>query len=165
LNKLNEKEDYFKISKNGNIHTLSDRIPLNWKEVLILPISTFLVMLFVTGWLIGLIVAIISAVGYTLYRFASWIYYSEILIDEKSGKLIRLKKILNRTQTTDLITDKFDPNRFEYSELTRSGKTKFLMKYQTHKNHELLILKNKADKELIENYIAEKITVYNTVYN
>jgi hypothetical protein len=160
---VNEKEDYFRITKNGNIHTLSDRIPLNWKEVLILPVSTFFVMLFVSGWLVGLVVAILSAIGYTLYRFASWIYYSEILIDEKSGKLIRLKKILNRTQKTDLITDNFEPNRFEYSELSRSGKTKFLMKYRTHKNHELLILKNKTDKELIEKYIAEKITVYNNV--
>ena len=162
---MNEREDYFRISKDGNVHTLSDRIPLNWKEVMILPISTFIIMFFISGWLVGLLIAILSAIGYTLYRFASWIYYSEIIIDEQSGKLTRLKKILDRTQTTDLITDKFDLNRFEYSELTRSGKTKFLMNYRTHKDHELLILKNKADKELIEKYITEKITVYNNVYN
>ena len=162
---MNEKEDYFRISKNGDTHTLSDRIPMNWKEVLILPISTFLIMLFVTGWLVGLLVAILSAIGYTLYRFASWIYYSEVKIDEKSGKITRLKKIFDRTQKTDLITDKFDPNRFEYTELTRSGKTKFLMNYRTHKDNELLILKNERDKNLIEKYIDEKITVYNNVYN
>lgn len=94
-----------------------------------------------------------------LFRFASWIYYSELKIDEKSGKIIRLKKILDRTQKTELITEKFDPNRFEYSELTRSGKTKFLMNYRTHKNNELLILKNETDKELIEKYIAEQIKI------
>lgn len=96
-------------------------------------------------------------IGYTLFRFASWIYYSEIKIDEKSRELIRLKKILNRIQTTDLITNKFDPNRFEYKKLTRSGKTKFLMNYQTHKNHELLILQNADNKNLIENYIRGQI--------
>ncbi len=105
-----------------------------------------------------------TLIGYTLYRFASWIYYSEIQIDEKSGKMTRLKKIFDRTQKIDLITDKFDPNLFEYSELTRSGKTKFLMNYRTHKNHEILILKNKSDKELIEKYIKEKITIHNTVH-
>jgi hypothetical protein len=67
--------------------------------------------------------------GYTLYRFTSWIYYSEKMIDEKSGKL------------------------------NRRGKTKFLMNYRTHKNHELLIFKNKTDKELIEKYITEKINI------
>ena len=35
------------------------------------------------------------------------------------------------------------------------------MSYRTHKNNELLILKNKADKELIEKYIHEKINFYN----
>ena len=112
---------------------------------------------------IGIFVAILTLIGYTIYRFASWIYYSELKIDEKSGELTRLKKILDRTQKTELISEKFDPNRFEYSELSRSGKTKFLLNYRTHKNNELLIIKNKRDKEQIEKYIAEKITVYNNV--
>ena len=33
------------------------------------------------------------------------------------------------------------------------------MNYRTHKNNELLIIKNKVDKEVIEKYIAEKIAV------
>jgi hypothetical protein len=158
---LNENEDYFRISKNGNVHTLSDRIPLKWKELIVWTSASFIFLIFMFGWLVGILIAILTLIGYSLYRFASWIYYSEVKIDEKSGKMTRLKKIFDRTQKADLITDKFDPNRFEYSELTRSGKTKFLMNYRTHKNHELLILKNKTDKEQIEKYIAEKITVYN----
>lgn len=157
---MNEKEDYFRISKTDHVHILSDRIPLNLKEVLLVPISTFVLIILLSGnWLIGLIIALLTAIGYTLYRFASWIYYSEIQIDEKNRKMTRLKKILNRTQTTELITDMFDSKKFEYSELTRSGKTKFLMSYRTHKNYELLILKNKTDKEHIENYILEKINI------
>ncbi|MWW26822.1 SLC5/6 family protein [Algibacter lectus] len=156
---MNEREDYFRISKNGHVHTLSDRIPFKWKELIVWTSASFILLIWLLGIGIGIFVAILTLIGYTLYRFASWIYYSELKIDENSGKIIRLKKILDRTQKTELIAEKFDPNRFEYSELTRSGKTKFLMNYRTHKNNELLILKNKTDKELIEKYIAEQIKI------
>ena len=156
---MNENEDYFRISKNGDVHLLSDRIPFKWKELTVWNSISFIVLIFIFGWLVGLLIAILTLIGYIVYRFAAWIYYSEILIDEKNGKMIRLIKILDRTQKVDLITDKFDPKRFEFLELTRSGKTKFLMSYRTHKNHELLILKNKTDKELVEKYIAEKFTL------
>ena len=154
---MNEKEDYFRLSKNGHVHTLSDRIPFKWKELIVWTSTSFILLILLLGIRIGIFVAILTLIGYTLYRFAAWIYYSEIKIDEKSGKMIRLKKLLDKTQKTELITEKFDPNQFEYTELTRSGKTKFLMNYRTHKNHELLILKNKSDKELIEKYIKENI--------
>ncbi len=160
---MNENEDYFRISKNRNIHTLSDRIPFNWKELMIWTSVSFIFLIWFLGIGVGIFVAILTLIGYTFYRFASWIYYTELKIDEQTGKITRLKKILDRTQKTELIANKFDPNRFEYSELNRSGKTKFLMNYRTHKNIELLILRNKTDKELIEKYIAEKITVYNNV--
>lgn len=158
---MNENEDYFRFSKNGHVHTLSDRIPFKWTELLIWTSASFIFLIYFLGIGVGIFVAILSLIGYTFYRFASWIYYSEIEIDEKSGKMTRLKKLLNRTQKTDLITDNFDPNGFEYSELNRSGKNKFLMSYKTHKNYDLLILKNEVDKQLIQKYIAEKITVYN----
>ena len=155
---MNEKEDYFRISKKGHVHILSDRIPLNWKEVLLIPISTFIAIVLLFGnWLIGLVIGLLTAVGYTLYRFGAWVYYSETQIDEKNGKMTRLKKIFNRTHEVNLITDKFDPSRLEYLELNRSGKNKFLMTYRTHKNHDLLILKNSTDKNLVENYIKKEV--------
>ncbi|MDC9722085.1 MAG: hypothetical protein PSN34_04840 [Urechidicola sp.] len=160
---MNEHEDYFRISKNGHVHTLSNRILFKWKELMVWTFGSFILLIILFGWLVGIFIALFTLIGYTLYRFASWIYYSELEIDEKSGKMTLLKKILDRTQKSELITEKFDPNQFEYSELTRSGKTKFLMNYRTHKNHPLLILKNKSDKELIEKYITKKITVYNNV--
>ncbi|TXD80805.1 hypothetical protein ESY86_19915 [Subsaximicrobium wynnwilliamsii] len=162
---MNENEDYFRISKNGNIHTLSDRIPFKWKELIGWTSASFVFLIYFFGFGIGIFIAILTLIGYTSYRFASWIYYTELLINEKTGNMIRLKKLFDRVQKTELITEKLNPNRFEYSELKRSGKTKYLMNYRTHKNNELLILKNKTDKDIIEKYIAEKITVYNTVYN
>jgi len=70
-----------------------------------------------------------------------------------------LKKILQRTQKAELITDKFDPNRFEYAVLNLSKKNKLIMSYNTHKKHQLLVLKNKDDKDLIQKYIKEKINI------
>ncbi len=130
---MNENEDYFRISKNGHIHTLSDRIPFNWKELMVFSSASLIFMIWFLGIGIGILVAILTLIGYVFYRFASWIYYSELKIDEQTGKITRLKKILDRTQKTELIANKFDSNRFEYSELTRSGKTKYSMNYRTHK--------------------------------
>jgi hypothetical protein len=160
---MNEREDYFRISKNGHVHTLSDRTPFRWKELMIFTPASFAFLIIFFGWFVGIFIAILTLICYTIYRFASWIYYSELKIDEKDGKLIRIKKILNRTHKTELIANKFDPNNFEYSELSRSGKTKFLMNYRTHKNNEILILRNEKDKNLIENYIKDKISVYNNL--
>lgn len=157
---MNEKEDYFRFSQSGHIHTLSDRIPLNWKQVLILPISIFILLLFITGWLVGLVIGVISGVGYLFYRFASWIYYTEIKIDTKYGRIIRLKKIFSKIVSKELITDNFDSNRFNFVELTRSGKTKFSMNYKTHKIHNLLIIRSIEGKNKIEQYIAKKIIVF-----
>ena len=156
---MNDHDEYFRIYRNGNVHTLNDRIPFRWKELMVFTSASFIFLILMFGWFVGLFIAVLTLICYTLYRFSSWIYYTELKIDEKTGKITRLKKILDRTQKTELIADKFDPNRFEYSELTRSGKTKFLMNYRTHKNNELLIIKNKVDKEVIEKYIAEKIAV------
>ena len=158
---MNENEDYFRFSKNGHVHTLSDRIPFKWTELIMWTSASFIFLIYFLGLGIGIFVVILSLIGYTFYRLASWIYYSEIIIDEKSGKMTRVKKMFNRTQKTDLITEKFDQNGFEYLELNRSGKNRFLMTYKTHKNHDLLILKNEMDKQRIEKYIMEKITVYN----
>ncbi len=158
---MNEREDYFRISKNGHVHILSDRIPFRWTELMIWSAASFAFLIYFLGLLTGVLIASLTLIGYLLYRFASWIYYSEVHIDESSGKMTRLTKILDKTRSSDLITDKFDQNRFEFSELTRSGKTKYLMNYRTHRNNELLILRNKADKERIEKYITDNITVYN----
>ncbi|MEM9000602.1 MAG: hypothetical protein AAGB24_10090 [Bacteroidota bacterium] len=152
---MTENEDYFRISKDGHIHTLSDRIPFKWKELIVWNSASFIILILFVQWLTAIFIVILTTIGYILYRFASWIYYSELRIDQESGKLTRVKKILERTQETELITENFDPKRIEYLELTRSGKTKFLLNYKTHKNNELLILRTEEDKKQVEKYFAE----------
>ncbi|WP_431127037.1 hypothetical protein [Flagellimonas flava] len=155
---MNENEKYFKISKSGHVHTLSSRTPFKWKELMIWTSASFVFLLIWTGWLAVLLITILTSVGYMLYRFAAWVFYAELKIDEKSGKIIRLKKFLDSVQKEELIAENFDPNRFEFTELIRSGKTKYLMSYRTHKNNELLILRSRADKESVQKYILEKIS-------
>ena len=155
---MNENEKYFKISKSGHVHTLSDRTPFKWKELMLWSSTSFLVLIYFLGIGVGIFVAILTLIGYVFYRFAAYIFYSELKIDEKSGKIIRIKKFLDNVQKEELITKNFDPTRFEYTELTRSGKTKYLMSYRTHKNSELLILKSRADIESVQKYILEKIS-------
>ncbi|RTL11587.1 MAG: hypothetical protein EKK56_08285 [Flavobacteriaceae bacterium] len=155
------KEDYFRICKKGNIYIISDRIPFIWKEMLIWNLPTFLGLLYVFGPIVGVYIFILTLFFYILFRFASWIIYTEIQINIESGEMIKVKKIINNTQNINLITNKFDSSKFEYTELNRSGNIKFLMNYKTHKNNELLILRNKTDKEFIEKYIVEKIIIKN----
>lgn len=156
---MNENEDYFRISKNGNVHTLSDRIPFRWKELMIWTSTSFLFLIYLLGLWAGILVAILTLMGYMFYRFAASIYYSVLEINEQSGRMTRTMKFLDRIHKEELITDKFDPSRFEFSELSRSGKSKFLMNYRTHKNNELLVLKNKTDKEFIQKYISENFDI------
>ena len=153
---MNKKEDYFRFSKKGQVYILSNRIPFKWKELAIWTPATFLFLLVFTSWLTALYFAILSTIGYTLYRFAAWMYYSEVRIDKMSGKMIKVKKFLNSTQNKEMITEKFDPSKFEFTELTRSGKTKYLLTYRTHKTYELLVLKNQEDKNYVENYIKKE---------
>jgi|JI6StandDraft_1071083.scaffolds.fasta_scaffold23315_4 hypothetical protein len=162
------KEDYFRIHKKENVYVLSDRIPFKWKELLLWSLTTFLgLMAFYMFNRLKLIIAIFifgfTIIPYIFFRFASWIFYTEIQINIESGEMIKVKKIVNKTQNINLITNKFDSSKFEYSEIKRSGNIKFLMNYKTHKNNELLILRNKADKELIKKYIAEKIILINKI--
>ena len=154
---MTENEDYFKISKNGPVHTLSDRIPFRWKELMIWTSASFVFLIWFLGIGVGLFVAILTLIGYTFFRFAAWVYYSEIKIDLGNGKLTRLKKVLNKTQSEELITERFDPKQFEFKELVRSGKTKFLLNYKTHKNNELLVLRTEEDKKYVGKYFADSI--------
>lgn len=152
---MREHEDYFNISQKEHIHVLSDRIPLRWEELFIWTSASFFILIAFVGPFIGLLIGILTLLGYILYRFASYIVYFELLINTKSGEMIRLQKVFNHTQRKELITTNFDASKFEYIALNRSGEQKFVLRYKTHMNHDLLIIRNEEDKNLIEQYIQE----------
>ncbi|WP_190811687.1 hypothetical protein [Flagellimonas sp. S3867] len=154
---MNDIKNYFSIKEKGKVHIISDRIPINWKEIVILPTSSFVILFFIIGWIGALVVGILSAVFYTPFRFAAWFYYSEIQIDIEKGKISLLKKILDNARSEELISNSINPDNFSFVELNRSGKTKYLLRYSSHKDNDLLILKNLEDKILVEEYISNEI--------
>ena len=87
----NEKE-YFSISKHGDTHTLSDRIPFKLKELIIFNSASFLFLFLFFGIGIGIFISVLSLLFYIVFRFASWIYYTELKIDQQTENIIRLKK-------------------------------------------------------------------------
>ena len=126
---MNENEDYFRFTQDGTVHKLSDRIPFRWKELVIWTVGSFtLLFIFLGG--VGIYVAMLTLVGYALYRLAAWFYFTEIYLDTESKKMIKMKKLLDRSRGYEVITEKFDPANFEFKELVRSGKTKYLFNYK-----------------------------------
>lgn len=87
------------------------------------------------------------------YRFAAWFFYSEIQINEHTGQMEWQKKLLSNIKSSEVVTEQFDIERFEFVELSRSGQTKFLMRYLSHKPYDLLILKDVDDKNKIKKYL------------
>jgi len=67
---MNEHEDYFRFSKHGNVHILSDRIPFKWKELFVWTTTTFIILIYFFSVGIGIFIALLTLIGYTFYRFA-----------------------------------------------------------------------------------------------
>ena len=158
---MNQNEDYYNITKNGHTHILSDRIPVKWKEIIILPIILFVPLFYWVGWFPGLVAGFIAGVGYALYRYAASIKYKEVHIDEQTGKMVLFNLYKERITDEEVVTEKYDPKNVVFKELTRSGNTKFLMTYKTHRDTDLLIIKTKKDKELLKAYFTDQIIIHN----
>jgi hypothetical protein len=141
--------------KNDKI-VLSDRMKINWKEIILFPIPFFIVMLIITQkWILALIIGLFAGVLYMIFRFSAWILYSEIHIDSQKRNLKKITMLFDKVKKIKIITDKLSVENFEFKKLERSGKLKYLMNYKTHKDNTLLILKNKSDKDYISELIND----------
>ncbi len=158
---MNTNEDYFQINKNGHIHILSDKIKLDWKELIVLPLMILLPIGFWFDWFIGFIIAFIAEIGYALYRIAASYKYSEVHIDEQSGRMLQRKMFKNKISEEHIITKHYDASNIEFRALTRSGKTKFLLVYKTEKDNDLIVFRTERDKQLVENYLKDEVTIHN----
>ena len=148
-------KNHIKIIQSNNSHIISDRIPLNWKEIAVTSLSLFLIIAFFIELIVGVLVGLLMLIFYTLIRFTAWVYYYEIHINTKSNELRVVKKILNKVKSNELITNKFEVGNLSFKALIRSGETKYLMMYCNHKENDLLIVKSKEDKDSIEKYIMK----------
>ncbi len=151
---MSGQSKYFNFVKNGNIHILSDRMPLNWKEILVFPLISFLIVGFLSTWLVGFVVCVINFFLYTLFRFSAWFYYSETHFNENTNSITQYRKLINKPLSIVKISDKINKDNFNFIEINRSGKIKYLFQYTiAHKPIDLLIVKTKEDKSFIENYL------------
>ncbi len=156
---LNQDEDYFRITKKGHTHILSDKISVQWKELIVLPVVVFIPLLYLIGWFPGLVMGILAGVGYAIYRYASSIKYKEIHIDEETGRMSLVYFFKGKVSNEELITEKYDATHLVFTERSRSGTTKFIMTYKTHVDSDLLIIKSRKDKEYLEDYYRNEIKI------
>lgn len=158
----NQTTAYFSFRQDGTNFVLSDRMKMNRNEILIFPFPFLIFMFLITNEIIAsVIIALFATLMYIVFRFTAWIYYNELNFDIETGRLTKSTHLLNSVRKINLITDRLDFDRFEFLEQTRSGTTKYLLTYKTHRNNDLLVIRASKDKKEIEDYLKEKITGYN----
>jgi hypothetical protein len=168
---LDEHSKYYSFRTEEDTLILSDRLEINWREILIFPLPLFIVIIIVPGlwytpgvwlspglWIGAFFIAVLIGFLYILLRYTASIYYSEIKINPQKGTLTSVKILFGKVRSVDVITSNFKVDHFDYIELNRSGKTKYLLCYKTHKDHNLLVIKSTEDKQQIENRILKSIT-------
>ena len=147
---MNEKEVNFQISKEGDKIVISSRVPFKWKEILVIGPLSFVILILMFGWFVGTWVSVLSNLGYIIYRFAAWFYYSNIIIDSQMGELTIESFLFGSRLKSELISNAFRVENIVFKKMARSGKTKYLMSYRRFTDKELLIIRNSSDKERIK---------------
>lgn len=128
--------------KDG-VYIISNRSSITITEVLVFPLISFLALGIFFNWLVGLIVGALNLLLYPLVRFSSWIFYKELYI--KGEDFYEISKFLNKSYSTRLITANFEKKNLKIITSQRGGKTKYTLKYQTHKLNDLMIFENEID--------------------
>ena len=156
-------KQYFSIIKEDHgALIINDRIPLNWKEIGLFSISLIGLLSFVINILAGISIGIFFSLLYIVFRFMAWIFYKEIIINMFS-KTIQIKKYrLGELTSENLLDTELDLGNFVFKEVSRSGTIKYVLNYKTHKEHDLLILKSKSDKEIVDEYLKQLPTTQTT---
>jgi len=149
---MDENSVYFQVNNTSDFFILNDRIEINWFEILIYPTGIFLFLFLSTGNLLATIpVTILVAFIYTLFRYFSWFFYTEFIINKTDGSVNLIKKRLNTTYSTTPIDKVFEFNKIIFIKHERSGKDKYLLTYQTYKTFEIMVIKSMKHKDFIEN--------------
>lgn len=160
---LHNVKKYFLITKQDNeMLIINDRIPLNWKEIALFSTSLIGLLAFHVNIIAGITIGVVVSLLYILFRFTAWIFYKEIIINVLS-KTVQIKKYrLGKLTAENILDTDLDVGNFQFKEVSRSGKTKFVFSYKTHKVHDLLVLKSKSDKEIVDAYLKQLPTTQTT---
>lgn len=69
---------------------------------------------------------------------------------------------MGQLTSENILDTNLDLGKFVFTEVSRSGKTTYVFGYKTHKVHDLLILKSKSDKELLNSQLKQLPTIPTT---
>jgi hypothetical protein len=153
---IDSKKLSFKLRSENDYQILSSRMTFHWKEVFLYPIPFILLMIFLIRiWLPVIILTLIILPLYAIFRYVAWIYYTEIWINFKSHELIIKKILFKKIHSTQLITNKLEPNRFTFSEIKRGVSGKYILGYETHKRIDLFVFKDINEKLIFETIILQ----------
>lgn len=120
---------------------INTRIKFIGKDILFytLPIFIFLKI----NYVIFVYLFLLTIITYSLFRLFAWMYYSEIIINQKEKSINVLKFKFSNLIDKILISKDYKSENLIFQKIERSGKIKYIISYITHKENELLIVNEK----------------------
>jgi len=128
---------------------ISDRMPLNVKNILLFLLLTFIVTVSILG-IVGVLYTIVFSIGYILFQFMAWIYWIQIEINLIKNQMIIFKRILDRSKKTKVVISNFRREDLILNEFQQSGMTRAMLQYHGHKITDLMLLTHSKDIELVK---------------
>jgi len=128
---------------------ISDRMPLNIKNILLFLLLIFVVTVSILG-IVGVVYTIVFSVGYILFQFMAWIYWRQIEIYLIKNQMIILRRILDRSKKAKVVISNFRMENLILNEFQQSGMTRAMLQYQGHKITNLMLLTHSKDIELVK---------------
>ena len=160
---MDTPKKYFSITKEDHgVLIINNRIPLDWREIGSFSIALIAVLSFFVNIIAGITVGVVVSLFYILFRFTAWIFYKEIAINTSSKTVLIKKYRLSQLTSENVLDTNLNLGKFVFTEVSQSGTTKFVFSYKTHKVHDLLVLKSKSDKEMIEMHLKQFSTTQTT---
>lgn len=148
---MNKNSNYFHVQHAQNFFMLDNRTELDYFEILAYPVPVYLCLLFVTNnFLIPIPLTVLIGGLYFLFRYFSWLFFTEFRIDKRNRNVMLVKKKLAKVSTKILIDEKFDFNKLYFEKHEKSGKDQYLMIYKTYKKYPILVLKSENHKNFVE---------------
>lgn len=153
---MDKNTNYFQVNNSGEGFILTDRIQFNWLEIIKypLPLTIGLILFLKPTPVLGIFLGLGLGLFYLIFRAFAWFFYKELTID-KNKRTVRLNhKFLDKTYGADLIDKDFKLEKIKFIKIEQSGKTKFLLRYETYKVNDILIIKSENQMETIKSALV-----------
>ena len=155
---MDKNSKYFHLSDTSERFYLNDRVEMNLKEIIMypLPLTIGLILFFEdVSVVLGLLIGTFFGILYVIFRGFAWFIYKELIID-KNKMTVRLnRKFLSSLRQSEIIDKKFQFEKVRFIKMEQSGKVKFILRYETYKTYDIMIIKSMEQKETIENALCQ----------